>query len=265
MTAPLPLIRKFYALTNRLEDGLKRVRGGSLINYFDPIDAIPWFEKWVKIRAELTATEPELDDIPVWVVPTPARSDDPRNDHQGRGYIKREAVIRMSQDIKSVWDILNHPSRSVVQVSIDREGIFVAGQPFDAMLAITSIVRAASKSITIVDGYVSDQTLSLLSVKADAAAAMVLTYGASAALIAAAKAFNAQYGAGPPIEVRTSKAFHDRFIIVDETDCYHFGTSLKDAAKKNAFMFSRIEEPSMMVTLKAEIAKQWAAATVVAL
>lgn len=53
----------------------------------------------------------------------------------------------MHKDIRSVWDVLNHPSRQVAQVSIDREGVFVGGKPFDAMMAITSIVRAATESI----------------------------------------------------------------------------------------------------------------------
>ncbi len=119
----------------------------------------------------------------------------------------------------------------------------------------------------IVDGYVSEQTLSLMGVKADAVAGKILTRAQSAnpTFVNHAKAFNAQYAAGPPLEVRTTAAFHDRFIMIDDTDYYHFGTSIKDAAKRNAFMFSKIKEPAVLATLKTGIANEWATAAVVAL
>ena len=135
------------------------------------------------------------------------------------------------------------------------------------MIAVTSILRATTKTITIVDGYVSEHTLSLLAVKADLVAARILTQkqSANATLAAHAKAFIAQYAAGPPLEIRTTSAFHDRFIVIDDAEYYHFGMSIKDAAKKSAFMFSRIEEPAVLAALKAEIAKHWGAASVVPL
>jgi hypothetical protein len=83
--------------------------------------------------------------------------------------------------------------------------------------------------------------------------------------VVAAKAFNAQFSSGPPLELRTSKKLHDRFVVLDDADCYHFGTSIKDAARKNAFMFSRIEEPDVVATLKKAISGEWAAATIVTL
>jgi hypothetical protein len=262
MTAPLPLIRKFDALTKRVEEELDE----DDLYAFDPLDALPLFEKWIKIRADLMATEPELDDIAPCVPPKPEH-DKEHWDYDGRGFIHRNDIVRIWKEMKSVREILNHPSRQVQQVSIDREGIFVAGQAFDAMLAVTSILRAATKAITIVDAYVSEDTLKLVSVKQDAVAANVLTGTKQnvAAFANAARAFNAQYAAGPPLEVRTTAAFHDRFIVIDDADYYHFGTSIKDAAKKNAFMFSKIEEPAMLAVIKSEIATQWAAATVVAL
>jgi hypothetical protein len=266
MPVPPELIRKFDALMNRVAENLEDRDYDEPLEYFDPDMAVPLFERWIKIRAELLATEPELDDVPPCVLPTP-KHDAREGDFDGRGYIGRAALWRMWKEMKDVSDVLKHPSRKASPVSFGREGVFVGGQSFDAMLAITSIVRAATKSITLVDGYVSEQTLALLSAKADPVVAKMLTFGRSASptFVGHAKAFNAQYNVGPPLEVRTTAAFHDRFIVVDDADCYHFGASIKDAAKKNAFMFSRLEEPAMVAALKAEIAKQWIAATVVAL
>lgn len=268
MTAPLPLIRKFKALTNRVSEGLQIVNvDAEALWHFDPLDAVPWFEKWVRIRKELMESEPELDDIAPCAVPTPIVKDegDTWGWHDGRGYIPRDAIVRMFKEFKNVWDVLNHPSRQVSQVTIDREGVFVGGQPFDAMLAVTSIIRAARKSVTIVDGYVSDHTISLLGVKADQVASRVLTKSSTPLLVTSAKTFNAQYAAGPPLEIRTTAAFHDRFIVIDDADYYHFGHSLKDAARSQAFMFSRIEEPTIVAAVSALIAKEWTSATPVPL
>lgn len=267
MAPPLQLIRKLHALTNRLDEALEtRAKPSgrtSAREYFDPMDAIPWFERWNGIRGELIASDEELADIPQRPIPKPSET----SDNDGRGYVRRDPIERMRNDIADVWDVLNHPSRQLPQVSIDREGIFVAGQPFDAMLAITSILRAASKSITVIDAYVSDHTLSLLGVKADAVVAKVLTktQSANATFITAARAFIAQYAAGPTLEVRTTNAFHDRFIVVDDVDYYHFGASLKDAARRSAFMFSRLEEATVIKSLATTIAQEWSAGTVVQL
>jgi hypothetical protein len=256
MTASLPLVRKFTALMNRVTEALQaRTREGWAVDSFDTIDAVPWFERWVKIRAELMATDAEFDDIAECVVPNTIPE----------GFIDRAPIMRLFKQMKDVADVLNHPTRNVPQISIDREGIFVGGQPFDAMLAVTSIIRAATKSITVVDGYVSEHTINLLGVKGDPVTARILTRSSTPALVTVARTFNMQFSAGPPLEIRTTPAFHDRFIAVDDADYYHFGHSIKDAAKRQAFMFSRIEERSVLATIGALIAKEWNTASIVQL
>lgn len=261
MPATLQLIRKFQALTNRIDEALAETVGQdhrSRLERFDPLDVLPLFERWIAIRAELVVSEPELADLPQCVPPTSTSVEIVEGVYSAH-LIDREPIERMRSHIRDGWDILNHPSRQLPQISIDEAGIFVGGQPFDAMLAITSILRAATKSILLVDGYVAEHNLNLLRVKADAVAAKILTQPQSAnpAFVTAARAFVTQYAAGPPVEIRTTAAFHDRFIVIDDTDYYHFGASIKDAAKKNTFMFSRIKEPTIAVTLLATITKEW--------
>ena len=55
---------------------------------------------------------------------------------------------------------------------------------------------------------------------------------------------NSQY---PRIEVKTHKQCHDRFLIIDDTDVYHIGASLKDLGKK-MFAFSKLDIPSKTIT-----------------
>lgn len=267
MTASLPLLRKFDALMNRVREALQKTGDGGPLWHHDPLDVHDLFKRWEKIRKELIATEPELDDLGAFSVPDPKVP--PAHDHwgyhDGRGFFARDQILRLFSQMKDAWEVLNHPSRQVAQITIDREGVFVGGKPFDAMLAVTSIIRAATKSIMIVDGYVSDHTVSLLGVKADPVACRILTGSANGALVTATRLFNAQYAAGPAVEMRTTKAFHDRFIVIDDADYYHFGHSIKDAAKTQAFMFSRIEEPEIVKAVATLIAKEWTAATQVQL
>jgi hypothetical protein len=53
------------------------------------------------------------------------------------------------------------------------------------------------------------------------------------------------------IVVKPFAKSHDRFLIIDETDIYHLGASLKDLGKK-WFAFSKIE-PSSVENIMNEI------------
>jgi hypothetical protein len=64
---------------------------------------------------------------------------------------------------------------------------------------------------------------------------------------------------GTHIEIRKSLDFHDRFIISDDTTCWHVGCSIKDAGNR-AFMLSRIEDSDNAETLIATLNATWEAA-----
>ena len=77
-----------------------------------------------------------------------------------------------------------------------------------------------------------------------------------------ASAFNKQYGQKGALSIRTANDFHDRFLIIDESDLYHFGASLKDLGHRGS-MFSRIEEPPVINILRKQFADAWENATIV--
>jgi hypothetical protein len=85
----------------------------------------------------------------------------------------------------------------------------------------------------------------------------ILTGKASAAFLTLSRDFNRQYKG---LEVRSSAAFHDRFIIIDLREHFHFGASLEHLGNKT-FMFSKIEEPTMVETLQKHWHKVWEEAT----
>jgi len=113
---------------------------------------------------------------------------------------------------------------------------------FDAVQRITGILAQAETTILIVDGYIDASLLELLSAKKPVVEVRMMTKSVSPSVKQLAIAFNKQYG---KLSIRTSIAFHDRFVVIDDHEFYHFGASLKDAGR-HGFMFSRIEEPRVI-------------------
>ena len=57
--------------------------------------------------------------------------------------------------------------------------------------------------------------------------------------------FNAQY---PKLSVKMTTDFHDRFLIIDKTEVYHIGASIKDAGKKS-FGITKVEDKDLIKSL----------------
>ncbi len=171
-------------------------------------------------------------------------------------------VKSLVYDINYCLDLLSFVvNPAVPSATVTREGVFFTGQFFDALLKITDLITQAQKNIVLIDGYINEDVLKLLTAKSDAATGSILTNSKSVspALTTAATAFNKQYRG---LNIRTSQAFHDRFVIIDDRDFYHFGASIKDLGNRG-FMFSRIEEPIVITSLRHEFANEWARASVV--
>ena len=124
------------------------------------------------------------------------------------------------------------------------EGIFYDGQIFDAYKFATDLIRTAKKSILLIDNYVDDSVLLMLSKRDKGVTATICTHTISNQLNLDIQKHNSQY---PRIEVKTYKQSHDRFLIIDNTDVYHIGASLKDLGKK-MFAFSKLDIPSKTIT-----------------
>ena len=121
------------------------------------------------------------------------------------------------------------------------EGIFFEGQIFDAYQFASDIIKSANKAIVLIDNYVDESVLTLLSKRNSEVTATIYTASISKQLKLDLKRFNAQY---PTVEVKTFTKSHDRFLIVDHATVYHIGASLKDLGKK-WFAFSKIELDAM--------------------
>jgi len=116
------------------------------------------------------------------------------------------------------------------------EGVFYNGQIFDAHHFVSGLIKSAEKSILLIDNYIDESVLFLLSKRKAKVEAAIYTASISTSLKLDIKKFNAQY---PKIEVIKFNKSHDRFLIIDNQTVYHIGASLKDLGKK-WFAFSKI-------------------------
>lgn len=129
-----------------------------------------------------------------------------------------------------------------------RQGIFFNGQIFDAYKFVAGLVRKANTSILLIDNYIDETVLDLFSKKKKNVKVTIFTGKITKVMLLDAKKFNAQY---PTLELKKFSKAHDRFLIIDDKDVYHFGASLKDLGKK-WFAFSKMDKTafSLMENLK---------------
>jgi hypothetical protein len=118
-----------------------------------------------------------------------------------------------------------------------KQGIFYNGQIFDAYIFVVDLIKTAKTSIVLIDNYVDESVLTLLSKRKKNCIASIYTQTITKQLKLDLQKHNCKY---PDIEIKTFKKAHDRFLIIDQQDIYHIGASLKDLGKK-WFAFSKFE------------------------
>ena len=161
-----------------------------------------------------------------------------------RGYVINQRLITIEENVNQRFALIEH-TLSEHQEKIDffvrtslppHQGIFYDGQIFDAYTFINDRIREATTRIILIDNYIDDSVLTILSKRADKVAATIYTKKPSAQLQLDIQKHNAQY---PPISVIEFDRSHDRFLCIDDT-VYHLGASIKDLGKK-WFAFNRME------------------------
>ena len=155
-------------------------------------------------------------------------------DYLLKGYVINQRVDRIEKKL------LEHDQKFDLLIKtnlLPHEGIFYDGQIFDAYQFASNLIKSAIQSIVLIDNYLDESVLTLLSKRNTNVTATIYTASVSKQLKLDLKRFNAQY---PPVEMKAFTKSHDRFLIIDKSTVYHIGASLKDLGKK-WFAFSKIE------------------------
>jgi len=119
-----------------------------------------------------------------------------------------------------------------------KQKVFFEGQIYDAYSLVIDIIKRAKEKILIIDNYIDDSILEMLTKKNKNVEVVILTSEKSNISKLDIQKFNKEY---PILEVTETEKFHDRFIVVDTKELYHIGASLKDLGKK-CFAISKIED-----------------------
>ncbi len=151
--------------------------------------------------------------------------------HQLKELEKRQLSYEVKSDEKfdKIFNALENKQLKPIN------GIFYNGQIFDAYVFISDLIKSAKESIILIDNYIDESTLSLFS-KNQNIKIQIYTSNISKQLQLDINKYNQQYN---NLEVKITKNFHDRFLILDNKDIYHIGASLKDLGNK-VFAFSKI-------------------------
>ncbi len=123
-----------------------------------------------------------------------------------------------------------------------KQKIFFEGQVYDAYSSIIDIIKRADKKIVIIDNYIDDSILKMLSKKNINVEVIILTSSKSNIKDIDIQKFNKEY---PILKIAKTNKFHDRFIIIDDKQMYHLGASIKDLGKK-CFGINKIEDKEII-------------------
>jgi hypothetical protein len=244
----VPKLRALHDLfAKHLED--KRAR------YFHPMRFAELHTLYSPIRDDLRSVD-TFTDLPARDAPKVTAT----TDNEGLGYIERREIEPTLEDIAYILKILEHPMTAESPIVLNREGLFVAGQTFDAMRSIAEILASAKTSIVIVDGYVGENTLNLCAGKQPGATVEILTYDKSTTpTFRRWPTLSTSSTTGSPSERRRRSMIAS--VVIDGTEHFHVGSSIKDAGSRG-FMFSRIEEPSIIAAFAAAWTTTWSGASV---
>jgi len=166
-------------------------------------------------------------------------------DYLLKGYSINNRLNRMEDNMEVLKTKVNEIDLQINTHLIPTQGVFFDGQVFDAYELASKIIRSAKSNIVLIDNYIDETTLTHLAKKKKGVKVLLLTKNTNKQLELDLKKANEQYG---NFTLKTFTQSHDRFLIIDQTEVYHLGASLKDLGKK-WFAFSKMDKNSVTTIL----------------
>lgn len=162
-------------------------------------------------------------------------------DYLLKGYSINNRMNRLEDNLEILKNKVGEIDLQISAHLVPTQGVFFDGQVFDAYELTSKIIRSAKHSIVLIDNYIDENTLTHLAKKKKGVALLLLTKTISKQLSLDIQKVNEQYGG---FTLKNFTQSHDRFLIIDKTEVYHLGASLKDLGKK-WFAFSKMDKNSV--------------------
>jgi hypothetical protein len=129
-------------------------------------------------------------------------------DYLLKGYAVCQRVDRIENDMHSMKQELGEIKLRLYTSLPPNYGIFYEGQVFDAYVLACDIIKTAKKAIILIDNYIDESVLTLLTKRQKSVSATIYTKSISKQLELDLKKHNLQY---PATEVKVFSKSHDRF------------------------------------------------------
>lgn len=150
-------------------------------------------------------------------------------DYLMKGYAVNNRVNRLEARLEKIDNRITEIDVQLKAQGLPKQRIFFNGQIFDAYVFTSDLIKKAKSSIMLIDNYVDETVLTLLAKRQKDVTASIFTKSISKQLLLDINKHNSQY---PEIKLTEFRDAHDRFLLIDEAELYHFGASLKDLGKK---------------------------------
>lgn len=157
-------------------------------------------------------------------------------DHLLKGYSLNNRMNRIEDNMQVISEKVNKIDLQVNTTLLPRQGIFFDEQIFDAHTFVSDLIRKAERSLILIDNYIDDTVLTHFIKRRNSVEFTIYTKHISKQLKLDIAKHNLQY---KPVRIQKFDKAHDRFLIIDQTEIYHFGASLKDLGK-TWFAFSKL-------------------------
>ena len=157
-------------------------------------------------------------------------------DHLLKGYSLNNRINRIEDRVETLNDKVNGIDLQIRSQALPAQGVFFNGQIFDAYTFVSDLIRKAKSSLILIDNYIDDTVLTHFIKRENGVEFIIYTKYISKQLKLDIEKHNLQY---QPVKIWKFDKAHDRFLIIDQKEIYHFGASLKDLGKK-WFAFSKL-------------------------
>jgi len=164
-------------------------------------------------------------------------------DYLLKGYSINQRMNRIENNVDLIMKKMDNIDLQINSQLLPNQDIFFDGQIFDAYTFVGDLIRSAKHSLILIDNYIDDTVLTLFTKRNDSVEFYIFTKKISKQLHLDIDKHNQQYS---HVKVHKFEKAHDRFLIIDKKEVYHFGASLKDLGKK-WFAFSKMDKSSLKI------------------
>lgn len=166
-----------------------------------------------------------------------------------KGYALEPKLLLMEEKLEKHTELLKKHDEQIQffikSATLPSENVFLDGEFYDAFALVEKLVKSATKSIVLIDNYIDDTVLTMLSHRQSGVEISIYTRNVTETVKLAAEKFNSQYGG---LMIHRFSDSHDRFLILDNSEMYLFGASLKDLGKK-MFAFTKMDSSSVEIVM----------------